>query len=138
MLRWAPFAHLPLHQRDNGVKVVAGTRGLRSGSEVSASKKARWSHTHTYTHTYLRLLGQVQQAPLALGELHLVVRNTARTHQFRLDATPPPEWGQRLSLRCLWCASASHRCSSEPARDHCRRQPLQYCLAHQPQHCPSR
>ncbi len=40
-----------------------------------------------------------QQPPLALGELNLVVRNTARTHQFRLDATPPPEWGQRLSLR---------------------------------------
>ncbi|WP_247596821.1 YhdP family protein [Hydrogenophaga sp. PAMC20947] len=40
-----------------------------------------------------------QQPPLALGELNLVVRNTARSHQFRLDATPPPEWGQRLSLR---------------------------------------
>ncbi len=36
--------------------------------------------------------------PLALAELSLVVRNTARTHQFRLDATPPPEWGERLSL----------------------------------------
>ena len=40
-----------------------------------------------------------QQPPLALSELHLVVRNAARSHQFRLDATPPPEWGQRLSLR---------------------------------------
>ena len=40
-----------------------------------------------------------QQPSLALGELNLVVRNTARSHQFRLDATPPAEWGQRLSLR---------------------------------------
>ena len=40
-----------------------------------------------------------QQPPLALSALDLVVRNTARSHQFRLDATPPSEWGQRLSLR---------------------------------------
>lgn len=39
------------------------------------------------------------QPPLALGALTFVVRNTARTHQFRLDATPPPEWGERLSVR---------------------------------------
>lgn len=39
------------------------------------------------------------QPPLALSALHLVLRNTARRHEFRLDATPPPDWGQRLSLR---------------------------------------
>jgi uncharacterized protein (TIGR02099 family) len=39
------------------------------------------------------------QPPLALAALDLVVRNTARAHQFRVDATPPPEWGQRFSLR---------------------------------------
>ncbi|MDO9439208.1 YhdP family protein [Hydrogenophaga sp.] len=39
------------------------------------------------------------QPALALQELSFVVRNTARTHQFRLDATPPAEWGERLSLR---------------------------------------
>ena len=36
-------------------------------------------------------------APLALRELQLVVRNGLRTHSFRLDATPPPEWGERFS-----------------------------------------
>lgn len=41
---------------------------------------------------------QRAQPPLALGALSFVVRNTARTHQFRLDATPPAEWGERLSL----------------------------------------
>jgi uncharacterized protein (TIGR02099 family) len=40
-----------------------------------------------------------QQPPLALDALELVVRNTARSHQIRLDATPPTEWGERLSLR---------------------------------------
>ncbi|MCU0924501.1 MAG: TIGR02099 family protein, partial [Hydrogenophaga sp.] len=39
------------------------------------------------------------QPPLALDALDLVVRNTARGHQFRVDATPPPEWGERLSVR---------------------------------------
>lgn len=39
------------------------------------------------------------QPPLALTALDLVLRNTARTHHFRVDATPPPAWGQRLSLR---------------------------------------
>ncbi|MFM6985631.1 MAG: YhdP family protein [Hydrogenophaga sp.] len=39
------------------------------------------------------------QAPLALSDLDLVVRNTGLSHAFRLDATPPGDWGQRLSLR---------------------------------------
>jgi uncharacterized protein (TIGR02099 family) len=40
-----------------------------------------------------------QQPVLALHALDLVVRNTGRSHQLRLDATPPPEWGERFSLR---------------------------------------
>ncbi len=36
---------------------------------------------------------------LALEDLAFVARNTARTHQFRLDAAPPAEWGERMSLR---------------------------------------
>jgi uncharacterized protein (TIGR02099 family) len=39
------------------------------------------------------------QPALALEKLDLVARNTALTHQFRVDATPPPAWGERLSLR---------------------------------------
>lgn len=37
--------------------------------------------------------------PLALSSLDLVLRNARRSHEFRLDATPPADWGQRLSLR---------------------------------------
>jgi uncharacterized protein (TIGR02099 family) len=41
--------------------------------------------------------------PLALTQVDLVLRNPsialARRHQIRLDATPPPDWGQRLSLQ---------------------------------------
>jgi uncharacterized protein (TIGR02099 family) len=39
------------------------------------------------------------QPSLALEQLDLVSRNTTLTHQFRVDATPPPAWGERLSLR---------------------------------------
>ena len=41
---------------------------------------------------------QRHAAPLALRELSLVVRNGLRSHNFRIDATPPPEWGDRFSV----------------------------------------
>lgn len=39
------------------------------------------------------------RAPLALADVDFVSRNRARRHALRLDATPPPEWGDRFSLR---------------------------------------
>lgn len=38
------------------------------------------------------------QPTLALGALHFVARNGSRSHLLRLDATPPPEWGQPFSM----------------------------------------
>uniref|UniRef100_UPI003F6E493B YhdP family phospholipid transporter n=1 Tax=Macromonas nakdongensis TaxID=1843082 RepID=UPI003F6E493B len=37
--------------------------------------------------------------PLVLGQIDAVVRNPGRQHHWRLDATPPTEWGARFSLR---------------------------------------
>ncbi len=37
--------------------------------------------------------------PLALSQVDAVMRNSTRRHAFRFDATPPPEWGDRFSLR---------------------------------------
>lgn len=37
-------------------------------------------------------------APLALHDVDVVLRNRSRSHAFRLDATPPPEWGDRFSV----------------------------------------
>jgi uncharacterized protein (TIGR02099 family) len=37
--------------------------------------------------------------PLALAGVDFVVRNSARGHALRLDATPPPEWGDRFSVQ---------------------------------------
>jgi uncharacterized protein (TIGR02099 family) len=37
--------------------------------------------------------------PLALSDVQLVIRNGLRRHEMRLDATPPPEWGDRFTMR---------------------------------------
>ena len=37
--------------------------------------------------------------PLALTNVDLTLRNPGRRHLLRLDATPPPNWGERFSLR---------------------------------------
>lgn len=47
----------------------------------------------------LRWTDEVRKAPpLALSNVDFVVRNKARRHALRLDATPPAEWGQRFTL----------------------------------------
>jgi uncharacterized protein (TIGR02099 family) len=40
---------------------------------------------------------QRQAAPLALSDVQLVIRNGLRRHDFRVDATPPAEWGERFT-----------------------------------------
>src|SRR6478672_2933309 len=40
--------------------------------------------------------------PLALEQVDFVMRNGSRRHALRLDATPPPQWGERFSLRGLF------------------------------------
>ena len=38
-------------------------------------------------------------APLALTDVQLVVRNGLRSHSMRLDATPPADWGDPITLQ---------------------------------------
>ena len=40
--------------------------------------------------------------PLALTQVDWVMRNARRRHLMRLDATPPAEWGERLSFRGIF------------------------------------
>lgn len=42
---------------------------------------------------------QTKAPPLALSQVDAVMRNSTRRHAFRIDATPPPEWGGGFSLR---------------------------------------
>jgi uncharacterized protein YhdP len=51
----------------------------------------------------LRWIDEMRAAPpLALDGVDFVMRNGVRSHALRLDATPPPEWGERFSLRGLF------------------------------------
>lgn len=50
-------------------------------------------------HGTLRWTDAQRQAPtLALTDIDLVLRNRGRSHLMRFDATPPAEWGDRMSL----------------------------------------
>ena len=47
----------------------------------------------------IRWTDEMRQAPpLELANVDFVVRNKARRHSLRVDATPPPEWGSRFTL----------------------------------------
>lgn len=48
----------------------------------------------------VRWTDDLRQVPLlALTEVDWTLRNPGHRHLMRLDATPPPEWGERFSLR---------------------------------------
>ncbi|TFZ06854.1 TIGR02099 family protein [Ramlibacter henchirensis] len=40
--------------------------------------------------------------PLQLEQVDFVVRNTSRRHAIRLDATPPPAWGDRFTVQAAF------------------------------------
>ena len=51
----------------------------------------------------IRWVDELRTAPpLALTAVDAVIRNGRRRHLMRLDATPPAEWGQRISLRGIF------------------------------------
>ncbi len=51
----------------------------------------------------IRWTDEMRAAPtLELKQVDLVVRNRLRRHDMRVDATPPPQWGERFSLRGLF------------------------------------
>ena len=48
----------------------------------------------------VRWIDEQRQAPaLELNDVDIVVRNGLRSHDMRIDATPPAEWGDRFTLR---------------------------------------
>ena len=51
----------------------------------------------------VRWVDEMRRAqPLALTDVDVAVRNGPRSHQLQLDATPPPEWGERFSVRGIF------------------------------------
>ncbi|HEY9065000.1 MAG TPA: YhdP family protein [Burkholderiaceae bacterium] len=71
--------------RDSGGGSAAADWFFKQGEFVIRGGALRWTDE------------QRQAAPLVLRDLQLVVRNGLRSHHVRLDATPPPEWGERFS-----------------------------------------
>ncbi|MBS7808900.1 YhdP family protein [Variovorax sp. PCZ-1] len=51
--------------------------------------------------------------PLALSQVDFYLRNQGRRHQARLDATPPQEWGARMSITADFLGSRFRRQSGD-------------------------
>ena len=72
-------------------------------AETGDGRAGDWFFSQTelvVRHGTVRWTDELRGAPpLALREVDLVMRNSTRRHAMRLDATPPPEWGDRFTLR---------------------------------------
>jgi uncharacterized protein (TIGR02099 family) len=102
------FAQLVIERPEVDVRRAADGRFFVAGLDFSRqdggdSRAADWFFRQAEVVVRggtLRWTDELRSAPaLALQSVDLVVRNTARRHAIRLDATPPPEWGERFSLR---------------------------------------
>jgi uncharacterized protein (TIGR02099 family) len=76
--------------------------GLDFASGGGNSPTADWFFTQTEIVLHggtVRWTDEQRAAPpLMLTQVDFVMRNSARRHGLRLDATPPPGWGERFSL----------------------------------------
>lgn len=92
-------AELEVKRTADGHWQVAGVR-VQSGE---ASAWADWLLTQPnllVSQGRLRWVDDFNQlAPVDFTELRLAMRNGLRSHDWRLDANPPSEWGQRVSLQ---------------------------------------
>ena len=94
-------------RRDAAGKIfVAGLSVDAAQQTGSADLAEKWADWLLSQHEFAILKGRVrwvdeQRAapPLELSDVSLVLRNGLRQHDMRLDATPPPAWGERFSLR---------------------------------------
>jgi uncharacterized protein (TIGR02099 family) len=111
LLTWPPrleqiYLHQPqleLRRDAQGQLWVAGLP-LKPSSGKEPNVLADWllrQHEVAIEGGSLRWLDEQQPdaQALQLTQLQFLMRNSLRRHEWRLDATPPPELGQRLSLR---------------------------------------
>ncbi|QDL35974.1 YhdP family protein [Rhodoferax sediminis] len=85
-------------------KILVG--GLDFSSTTSHDTRALdwfFSQTEFVIHDGLLRWSDEQRGapPLVLKQLDFVLRNKARSHAMRIDATPPPQWGERFHLAAL-------------------------------------
>jgi uncharacterized protein (TIGR02099 family) len=88
-------------RRAGGRLYVAGLDLTRDGGNDGRAADWFFSQPEFVIHQgTVRWTDETRGAPpLTLEQVDVVVRNSTRRHQLRLDATPPSEWGERFSLR---------------------------------------
>jgi uncharacterized protein (TIGR02099 family) len=94
-------------RRDAQGRIFVGGLGLDSADHADASATEAgldWLFSQpelAIVHGRVRWIDEKRKdaRPLELSELNFIMRNGLRRHQFRLDATPPADWGQRFTLR---------------------------------------
>jgi len=92
-------AHLEIRRDERGRLFVAGLDFSGPGSDDTTA--ANWFFKQP---EFVIRGGSLQWTdeqraapPLALTDMELVVRNSLRRHEIRIDATPPAAWGERFS-----------------------------------------
>ena len=93
-------AELEVRRDARGNILVAGL--ALNGTQAGDGSATDWffaQHEFVIRGGALRWVDELRgAAPLELRDVQLVVRNGLRLHEVRLDATPPPEWGDRFSI----------------------------------------
>ncbi|MDP2817350.1 MAG: YhdP family protein [Polaromonas sp.] len=92
---------LDIRRTANGKIYVAGLDVLQSRNDGKAGADWFFSQTEFVIRGgTVRWTDDLRQAPvLALTEVDWTTRNPGKRHLMRLDATPPPAWGERFSVR---------------------------------------
>lgn len=91
---------LEVRRDSDGRVFIAGIEMPSSGGDASAADWFFSQREFVIRHGRLRWIDERRAAPtLELEQVDIVVRNGLRSHDMRLDATPPIAWGKRFSVR---------------------------------------
>ena len=95
--------HLELRRDADGKLHVGGLKLSDTDSQSGDSAAADWLFSQPEVlveGATLRLVDEMAEAPpIALEDVRLALTNKGLRHELRIDATPPLEWGQRISLQ---------------------------------------
>jgi uncharacterized protein (TIGR02099 family) len=95
-------------RRDREGRISVAGLDLPQGAQGDSSAAADWLFSQGevfITGGTVRWTDEQRMAPeLALGQVNIVMRNGNWSHHLRLDATPPPAWGERFTLVGLFRA----------------------------------
>ncbi len=95
---------LNIRRGSDGKISIAGLDFSKTGSSDNGVTEWFFSQIEFAIHDgTIRWTDELRAAPtLELKQVDLVVRNRSHRHNMRFDATPPPQWGERFSLRGMF------------------------------------